>query len=126
MNPSDLPSILASYDFNFTSEAELQHAIDQVLGLEGFTFLREVKLSDTDRIDFLIQDGQSDLEKSGAGVEVKTRFGNNDVLRQLHRYAGHDRISELFLVTTKTLHAIPDEISGKRVTTIQLGVSHSL
>lgn len=126
MKLSDLPSILASYDFNFTCEAELQQAISEIFDLEGIPFMREVELSKEDRIDFLIPDGLGDLYRSGAGVEIKTRFGNNDVLRQLHRYAGHDRISELFLVTTKTLHAVPDEISGKRVTTIQLGVSHSL
>lgn len=125
MNIDRLPKVLASYRYNFSSEADLQAAIEQILHMEGFEYMREVKLSDKERIDFLVRDGK-DMEKAAAGLEVKIRFGPNDVIRQLQRYAYIERITQLFLVTTKTLHVMPDEINGKKVTTVQLGVSHAL
>jgi hypothetical protein len=86
-------------------EYRVQAAIEALLKREGVEHLREVTLSPKDRIDFLV---------GAVGIEVKVAGGVGAVIRQLERYAKHERISALVLVTTKsTLARVPLELNGK-------------
>jgi hypothetical protein len=88
-------------------EARVQAAIEALLLREGIEHRRELTLSPKDRIDFLV---------GGIGLEVKVAGSVGAVVRQLERYAKHDRIKSLVLVTTKsTLARVPLEMNGKVV-----------
>lgn len=99
--------------FLFASEDQLQGALDQVLTGAGLHVDREVALSRGDRVDLLV-DGR-------IGVEVKVGGSPVAVARQLQRYAHHDRIEHLVLVTAVATHAsLPEEIGGKSLTVVSL------
>jgi hypothetical protein len=89
------------------TEAAMQDALEVELKKTGMGFEREVKLSKTDRIDFLI---------GNVGVEMKVKGSFVSVVRQLQRYARSSRISELVLFTSRPkLTLMPESIGGKRV-----------
>lgn len=77
------------------TERELQDAIEDVLKQEGIAYEREVELGPTDRPDFMV---------GGGAVEVKTQGSMTDVARQLLRYAKHQAVDRLMLVTTRSGH----------------------
>lgn len=90
------------------NEFALHASIAEILGLQGIEFEREVVLGPRDRIDFLC-DG-------GVGIEAKTDGGVSDVIAQLYRYAQHECISGLILVTTRRSHRVEAaEMNGKPV-----------
>jgi len=108
VSAASLASLLESRRLDASTEAKLQAAIAQLFTEQAIPFDREVPLSAQDRIDFLLSDG--------VGCEVKIGGGLSEVTRQLHRYAQHDRITELVLVTSRLLLArVPAEINGKPV-----------
>lgn len=98
-------SALRAVRFNFQDEEQLQRGIAQVLAARGFAFDREVRLTPTDRIDFLV---------GAVGIEVKIDGGLGPLTRQLHRYSEHPRIGALLLVTSRLAYARqPEAMSGK-------------
>lgn len=108
-----ISSLLSKYKFNGGSEYELQDAIAKLLVQSGFAFQREVKLSDQDRIDFMV---------GRCGMEVKIGHPWSTVVRQLQRYALSPDVDELVLVTNKIrLTDMPISIGGKPVTVAFMG-----
>ena len=89
--------LLARGRFPLSSEKDRQAEIEAWLGegLPGVEILREHRLSDRDRPDFFVTDG-------GIAIEVKiggrgqSRAG---IVRQLGRYAEHDHVQAIVLVT---------------------------
>lgn len=75
-------------------------------------FEREVVLGPGERIDFLCA--------GGIGIECKARATRKAIYRQLGRYARHDRIQSLILVTATAL-GLPAMIEGKPVFYVSLG-----
>jgi hypothetical protein len=96
--------------FRFDNEQELQAGIYQWLA-PVWPVQREVELNANDRIDLLV---------GAVGIEVKVNGSRAAVIRQLHRYAQHPRISALILVTNRTRHAVPETINGKPVRVVSL------
>lgn len=91
--------------FRWRHEGDVQDAIAGVLEDADVAFTREVRLSDQDRIDFLVHD---------IGIEVKCEGSAGAVERQLARYAESPRISALVLATTRNqLRVLPDTVGGK-------------
>jgi len=89
------------------TEEHLQQDIARALVRLGIPFEREPRLSGKDRPDFMV---------GGVAVEVKIKGGVTEVTRQLSRYAQHERVSELLLVTSRMqLVAVPTELNGKPV-----------
>lgn len=110
-----LRELLANASFDLSSEPATQDGIARALTDAGVDFKREVRLTPTDQIDFLIGD---------RGMEVKLRGSRSALLRQLHRYAEHDRIGSLTLVTSSPrLAALPEVLRGKSVDVIILSGS---
>lgn len=104
---SQLVETLGRFRFDESSEERLQDGIEAVLRDLGVAFVREARLSDEDRIDFITHDG--------VGIEVKVDGSAASVLRQLHRYAHLDTVQALVLVTTKRRHQVPAALGKKPV-----------
>lgn len=101
----DLRPIFADQRFEAVNEARLQEQIADLLTERGIGFAREVRLSAEDRIDFLV---------GAVGIEVKTKGSRHAVLRQLARYAAHERIQSLWLATTRwQLGDMPRSLGAK-------------
>lgn len=98
---------LGRFRFDESSEARLQDGLEAVLRERGVPFVREARLSDADRIDFITDDG--------VGIEVKVGGSSASVVRQLHRYAGLEEVAALVLVTTKRRHQVPPQLARKPV-----------
>lgn len=106
----DVLTMLGSFRYNGTTEAIFQDGVEHVLSrLPGAHVQRECRLSKSDRIDFLVN--------GSIGIECKTDGSSTEVARQLARYAQHECIEALILVTTRRRHAsqMPSELNGKRI-----------
>jgi len=71
--------------YRFSTEAILQASIAGVLDVGGFVFEREARLSDKERVDFMIGD---------VAVEVKIKGAFIAVVEQLGRYAAVERVAK--------------------------------
>lgn len=106
-----LVNVLASTRFPAGPEKELQEAIGVALTNAGIAFEREVRLNDTDIIDFLV---------SGVGIEVKIKGARRGIYRQLQRYAHSEAVHSLVLLSSVAM-GLPPTIEGKPVTIVSLG-----
>ena len=99
-------NLLARHRLSVSDEADLQAAIHGILLADGRPARREAWLG-SDRPDFLLGD---------VAIEVKVKGTNVEVLRQLHRYAAHEEVLAILLVTTRAAHrTIPREACGKPI-----------
>ncbi|MGH4017865.1 MAG: hypothetical protein ACRDT0_01200 [Pseudonocardiaceae bacterium] len=104
---------IASHRFCYRAETQLQHGIAAALAAAGLPVRREVALSRTDRVDILVET---------VAVEVKVAGSATTVLRQLQRYAAHDLVCELVLVTTRAAHrALVPVVGGKPLHLLGIG-----
>jgi len=98
--------------YQYTCEDELQRAIASVLSDSSIPHVREYRLTEKDRLDFMVE---------GIVIEVKVDGSTTAVIRQLHRYAQHPEVKEIVLVTDRARHrSIPREMNGKPVTVAYL------
>lgn len=102
-------AIIRGHRYRYASEVELQEQLEGVLLAAGVPVRREVRLSARDRIDLMAGD---------VGIEVKVK-GERTPLRQLGRYAEHDEVAGLLLVTTRAA-TVPEEMRGKPVRLVSL------
>lgn len=87
-----------------SNEAELQEAVASLLAREcEVEVSREVELSARDRIDLMAGD---------VGIECKVDGTQQEVLRQLLRYAESPRVKSLVLVTTRRKHRTAQRTLG--------------
>lgn len=108
-----LAEVLGRHRFRFTSELQLQDAIARAFASERVVALREQALTLQDRPDFLVGD---------LAVEVKVGGSLSDALRQLHRYAQHEDVAGLLLVTSRLQHTdVPETMTGKPVRAVHVG-----
>ena len=116
----DIADLIRSRTFAFTSEAELHVSLAQLLAAKGRVPRREVRLTDADRVDLVV-----DLDTGLLAIEVKIAGANGDVRRQLSRYAASNRVTELMLITTLRRHltGLGPSIGGKPLTRVLLRAS---
>lgn len=108
-----IASRLRSSRFRYSSERELQDGIAQLLTGMGVIHEREVRLSNEDVIDFLVS--------GGLGIEVKIQGTIVNLLRQLNRYAQHQDVKALLVVTGRMqLTGLPRAIGGKPLRVVSL------
>ncbi len=107
-------SLLRTARLASSNEAALQISIRDVLTAAKFDFEREKALGPRDRPDFLLAGGAIVLE-------AKARYPKKQIYRQLERYAAHDGVEVLILVTA-TAMGMPATINGKPVHVVSLGM----
>ncbi|MFN4283478.1 MAG: hypothetical protein ACK4NA_12650 [Alphaproteobacteria bacterium] len=97
---------------DLSDEKRAQAMIGAALDAAGIAHVRERRLSDRDIVDFLA---------GGLGIEVKMRGARKQqVYKQLQRYAAHDAIAGLILVTNLSM-GLPAEIGDKPCWYVSLG-----
>ena len=62
-----------------------------------------MRLSDADIVDFMV---------GSIAVEVKIKGAKAEIYRQLERYAAHDNVTAILLVSSRSMH-LPALINGK-------------
>lgn len=109
---AQIASTITEHRFRYCTEAELQQGIHAALASCGLPVRREVRLSSADIVDFMV---------GSVAIEIKVAGALGDVVRQLTRYARHDQVSDLVLVTTRAAHrAVPHDLAGTPVRTVWL------
>jgi len=103
MTATDIITLISSKRLPYTTELELQDALEAVFKERGYPYTRELRLNEKDRIDFWVD---------GVGIEVKIKGAAKQTYRQCERYCKHDEIKELLLITTKSI-GFPPDINGK-------------
>ena len=93
-----------------SDEKRLQAEIALALAAAGIDAAREVHLGDGDVIDFMV---------GCTGVEVKIKGAKRAIYHQLERYAQHEEIVDLLLVTNVPM-GFPTTIAGKPVYLLNL------
>lgn len=105
MSAAEVVAALAGATLTYRDEVDLHADMARVLDEHGIGHRREVRLGDAGRIDFLTD--------TGVGIEVKVAGSLPAVTRQMTRYAHHDDVTALVLVTTIARHhTIPRELAG--------------
>lgn len=104
-------TLLRATRLSCSSEAKLQKSIDDALTARGVPFDREAILGPGERIDFLA---------GRVGVEAKARYAKRATFRQLERYALHDTVDALILVTG-TAMGLPPTLNGKPLYIVSVG-----
>jgi hypothetical protein len=114
MNARELKELLAAYRIDCTDELTLQNGIARILTGHAIPFERELRLGARDRVDFMV---------GGVALECKIGGSVTALIRQLTRYAEHDGVSELLVVTSRLRHnKTPVWLSEKRVTVLAMAV----
>lgn len=102
-----LTKILRSYRLRFGNEQQLQDDIASVLAMTGFSYSREHRFNEKDRIDFF-------LDRDGIGIECKVEGSPSAVAQQCVRYADIDELHALILVSRRANHDLGvDAMRGK-------------
>lgn len=105
--------VLRASAMPLNTEKACQAAISDALTARGMAHEREKRLSPQDVADFWFP--------AGVVMEIKMRRARTpDVLRQLERYAAHEVVGGIFLVTNKAMR-LPRVICGKRAYYFSLG-----
>lgn len=105
---------ILGHRYRYRDEVQLQDQVAQVLAGAGIEALREFRLSERDRVDFLLPTALTHLD--GIAVEVKIKGSRADIIRQLWRYAQHGMVAGILLVTDRALvGSAPMQMLGKPV-----------
>ena len=105
--------LIGALRLDLGDEKRTQAEIAAALAAAGIAAAREVRLGPGAIVDFLTADG--------VAIEVKLhRARPADIRRQLDRYARHDRVAALVLLTNRAL-ALPRAVAGKPVWSVSLG-----
>lgn len=103
--------VLSLARFPLNSEKDLQAAIEMHLAYSGVDFSREHNLGGGDIVDFMI---------GGVAVEVKIKGSRRAIFRQCERYASHESVEAILLVTNVAM-GFPAELRGKPTAVLNLG-----
>ncbi|WP_436658845.1 hypothetical protein [Acinetobacter sp. P1(2025)] len=90
-----LGELIALHKFSFRGEKELQDGVEQLLKEHGLKYEREVRLSRSDIVDFVVNFDQGKI-----ALELKVDGNRNALLRQMSRYLTHEDIDCIFVVGT--------------------------
>ena len=112
---NEIVGLIRRHRLDLSNEKSTQQQLADIFKIHGVVFEREKMLDAEDIVDFLVQ--------GGIAVEVKLHGAKKmDVFRQLKRYAAHDEVNELVLVTNLSM-GLPPEIDGKPTYYASLGVA---
>lgn len=107
-----LVNLLRFTRIDLSNEKRAQGDVERVLLHASIPFEREVRLTESDIVDFMVED---------IGIELKLRGARKkDVYRQLCRYARHPRIGSLLLASNLSM-GLPAQVEGKDAYFVKLG-----
>jgi hypothetical protein len=113
MSPELLVQKLKQARLRHTTEFELQGDVYTLLDQLGVSFDQEKRLSGRDVVDVLTIDG--------VAIECKIDGQPMAVHRQLERYAQHDAVKAIILLTARHMSVKP-EINGKPAYAVKVGL----
>lgn len=90
--------------FSLTDEKETQVQLSKIFDDNKIPYAREYSLSKEDIVDFLVNDS--------IAIEVKIKGQKRAIYRQLVRYATHEKVKNVILLTGVSM-GLPSEIEGK-------------
>lgn len=96
-------NIVSNYDFHYSNELELHAIIEEILSDNSISIDREYDLKPYGTVDFF---------SGGIAFEVKIKGNTKKIYSQCKRYCSHKDISELVLITSKSM-SLPELINGK-------------
>jgi hypothetical protein len=109
---STIVELLRSARIDLSTEKRAQADVELLLTQAGVAFEREVRLTDSDIVDFMVH---------GIGIELKLRGAKKkDVYKQLCRYARHPRVEAVLLASNMSM-GLPVQIEGKDAYFVKLG-----
>jgi len=103
-------SCLSSRRLSLSNEKKTQEEIAEAFDECGILYKREFRFSESDIIDFMCGD---------IGIECKIKGSRRKIYDQVCRYAEHDAVKELILITNVPT-GFPKEIKGKPVYVLNL------
>ena len=107
LSVDDVASYLAGWSLRFGTEELLQEDVAAALAASAWRCEREFVLTKSSRVDFYLPDLQ-------IGIECKVGSSMAQVTRQIVRYANHDSIAALILISRKCSHSLTTEtVCGK-------------
>lgn len=120
-----LATHLSQYTFNFRDELDLHSLLEQAMTDGVWHVEREVKLGEKDRIDFVVERvGGGRRSGVEVGVEVKVKASVTQVERQLRKYAVHERLAGIVVVSCSVqLHRLPKLINNKPIHVALVGTT---
>ena len=107
----NLVAFLQARRWPLSDEKALQAAIAAELAEACFAAEREVRLSATDVVDFMVE---------GVAVEIKIKGSKRNIYRQCARYCSHERVRALVLATNFKV-GMPPERGAKPCYVADLG-----
>ena len=102
---------LARARLPLNDEKRLQVEIEPLLARTGLLIRREVTLAPGDVVDFMADD---------IAIEIKIKGQRRAILRQCERYAAHDAVAAIILVTNVAM-GFPATLNGKPTAVLNLG-----
>lgn len=115
MQLDELEALLQTLPLSMGHEKRAQEDLQQHLSSLNVPFQREVYFSNLDIPDFVIPTAQGDVV-----IELKIRAQRKRIYKQLERYAKHQRIHALILLSATPM-SLPERINGKPVTVVSMG-----
>ena len=113
MTAAEIAKLISQYRFNFMTESDLQDGLLELLKTEPIKIAKEEFISRKSRPDFIVE--------GNIAIEVKIGGSLGALTRQVQRYAKHDSIREVLVVTSKSRHTnLPATLAGKPVTVINV------
>lgn len=111
--PDALSRLIGGCRVDLSTEAAAQRGLADLFRSHAVPFRAEVRLSDEDRIDFLV---------GTVGIEVKIGQSRRAILRQLDRYAQSPDIAALLLVSSTAFPSSGLDLRGKPVSVVSLSM----
>lgn len=115
MTIDDLLRALRRQRFRLGTEAIFQEDAERFFRDRGIQFKREHVLGPGERVDFLLF--------GKIAVELKVRCSPRIIMRQLQRYAAHDTVKSIILISASAV-SMPDSMNGKPVYVVNLGAGY--
>lgn len=98
---------LSSQRFDATVEKKAQGQLETALTERGYSFEREKRLCDSDIVDFYLT-----IDGFNIALELKAKAQRMRIYRQLERYAKHDTVDAIILLTATAMQ-LPEQIESK-------------
>lgn len=110
-----LLEFLSSLRLDAAQEKRAQLQLDEALEKAGWSYEREHRLSSRDIVDFFV-----DVDGQKVALELKTRAQRKRIYRQVERYAQHETVAAVILLTGTAMQ-LPETINHKPAYVVSLG-----